>query len=114
MRNPIPIDNPPFQLYGSHMTSKAKRLRRVYLKAADLIISHNEKFSCCAISNAVSERDNCTYNVFCLERVKYAEIFAPVVGCDGVWFTTHERPQEQCREDRILALLLMAEIAKDL
>lgn len=77
----------------------------IYRLAAEHIEQGVECFSCCAVSYAARDIRGGDYDKKCSERLRYQKLFGPTPGA-FIWFGWGKK-------DRILALLLMAEIAKD-
>jgi hypothetical protein len=88
---------------------KARSASAIYRQAAELIDSGHMAFSCCAISQAECGEDERIYDSECAERRAYTSLFSPDDANDA-WGLGWGRKSKICR---VLALLLMSEIAKD-
>jgi len=94
------------------MTKRNKELREIYLLAAEEATRYYDGcFACCLISEAAQEHFNQPQH--CEARKLFTHLYAPVPVGSGIcfWYPSEFTPAEQ-KENRILALLFMAELAR--
>jgi len=97
---------------AKHMTKRNKELREIYLLAAEEATRYYDGcFACCLISEAARELFN--QPQYCEARKLFTHLYDPNPAGTGIcfWYPVDFTPAEQ-KENRILALLFMAELAR--
>ena len=105
--------------------------KKIYLKAAELIASHRQDFSCCAIDQAVCDLKGGTLETCTTERTLYAHTMSPDPGgleygtdrsrvlrggdiAQAVCDIKYTQFQDNFRDFRVWLLLMMATVEADL
>lgn len=97
---------------AKHMTKRNKELREIYLLAAEEATRYYDGyFACCLISKVAQKHFN--QPQYCEARKLFTHLYDPNPG--GIetcfWFSSEFSHFEK-KENRILALLFMAELAR--
>jgi hypothetical protein len=99
---------------AKHMTKRNKHLREIYLLAASLTIDLTDGgFTCCSISAAECDLLGTVYDLGSEARRLYNFLFSPSPNLmHGIFWTSTDFTTFEQRENRILALLFMSELAR--